>query len=486
MDKLVLDVDPKDRIKFCTTLPARLIQNLCRKNTKINDLLCHNENYWKELHLRNYLYPNKEPVSWKELCLFSPRPNNSYYFTYNYTQERSYRFSTLKTIKDFCILSSSSSTYHSLLIDHNHDVWVTGSNKYGQLGLGKEEVYPYYMKRDFIKLPNIKAKQVSAGSRYSMILDMNNNIWVFGDNTKGQLGTGFYTNEYTPYKLPDLKATQIAAGTNHSLFIECVTNNVWGMGCPISGRLGPTTHTPWRTPAPIQNTKAKQIAAGDYTLIIDMNDIVWCYGYPKLCNAPWSNHGLAKRYNTNIKGKQISCNGRYHMIIDLEDNVWGFGTDMHNYYYSQNVIKYEIPPTKIPNIKAKQISAGHKCSMIIDLEGNVWKYGIKYGSKNKSDNKPYYSHLPTKIPNSQASFISVGHLNIIIKSHGITPFEDIYRMEQEGKIATCEIDPILQLSHIAPNKVLKLYSLDGQQYYVYGDYNFDTKKLFLPELLTLL
>src|SRR5690606_14365936 len=37
---------------------------------------------------------------------------------------------------------------------------------------------------------NIKAKQVSCGAYYTGLIDLNNNVWMFGGNILGELGLG--------------------------------------------------------------------------------------------------------------------------------------------------------------------------------------------------------------------------------------------------------------------------------------------------------
>ncbi len=77
--------------------------------------------------------------------------------------------------------------------DINNNVWVSGSNNRGQLGLGdyidrNAKTLPpgYPWKEEPTKINNIKAKYVSCGDFYTMLIaqtlrvhpeDMNNNVW---------------------------------------------------------------------------------------------------------------------------------------------------------------------------------------------------------------------------------------------------------------------------------------------------------------------
>ena len=60
-----------------------------------------------------------------------------------------------------------------------------------------------------------------------MILDINNNILSFGENEFGQLGMG--NNIDIPTKINNIKGDNISACQNHSLLVD-MDNNLWGFG----------------------------------------------------------------------------------------------------------------------------------------------------------------------------------------------------------------------------------------------------------------
>ncbi len=119
-------------------LPLRNIIPLCQTSKKFNDIICDNEYFWRQKFIQDYKFvPTYYTGNWKNL-----------YQNYK-------------------------------------NVWVFGSNKYGQLGLGdnKNRNVPTQML-------NQKAKQVSVGGESTAIIDLENNVWVFGGNYFGQLGLG--------------------------------------------------------------------------------------------------------------------------------------------------------------------------------------------------------------------------------------------------------------------------------------------------------
>lgn len=82
---------------------------------------------------------------------------------------------------------------HTIIIDLNNDVWAFGSGDHGQLGLGNTQdrniptPTPLPVQNRLIPImlpgsPNMKAKAASCGHRHTMLIDLNDNVWVFGDN----------------------------------------------------------------------------------------------------------------------------------------------------------------------------------------------------------------------------------------------------------------------------------------------------------------
>ena len=66
----------------------------------------------------------------------------------------------------------------------------------------------------------MKVKSISAGSLCSLIIDMDDNVWSFGDNQYGQLGLGNEVDKNIPTKIPNIKAKTISAKTYHSFILS--------------------------------------------------------------------------------------------------------------------------------------------------------------------------------------------------------------------------------------------------------------------------
>jgi len=80
----------------------------------------------------------------------------------------------------------SAGHFHYALIDFDNNFWVFGNNTYGELGIGEQDSY--------VDLPqmvsNLKIKDVSCGFDFTIIIDMNNDLYSFGNNEYGQSRRG--------------------------------------------------------------------------------------------------------------------------------------------------------------------------------------------------------------------------------------------------------------------------------------------------------
>ena len=87
------------------------------------------------------------------------------------------------------------------VLDKNKTLWFIGENSYYQQGTGTNTEVTTWTK---VAVLEGKVKQFYAGFRNAYIIDIDDNIWVTGLNTYGQLGTGNTTAVKTWTKLDDI------------------------------------------------------------------------------------------------------------------------------------------------------------------------------------------------------------------------------------------------------------------------------------------
>jgi hypothetical protein len=129
---------------------------------------------------------------------------------------------------------------HALLLSGNassnltneYDLYVVGDNTTGQLGTGGAPAIQYTFQRI-----EGKYKSIHAGNAFSIAISSNDRVWVTGDNTYGQLGTSDNLPRTTWTVLQNsLRVFTIFGGYTNSAGISAVPNSVNGDIITVCGQ----------------------------------------------------------------------------------------------------------------------------------------------------------------------------------------------------------------------------------------------------------
>lgn len=260
---------------------------------------------------------------------------------------------------------------HIGFIDMDNNGWVCGTNRYCELGI--HDIKDFHIVNNYVKLlplicdqgHQVKIQQICFGYSYTMLLDTENNIWGSGSNIHGQLGLSDYGPRKQFTQIIGLKGKQIYIGSgvqsSHTIVID-LEDNMWVFGDNRYGQLGINNYFR-NNPTPMLNGfKVKQVATDcTHTIMIDLEDYVWVCGNNSFGQLGLDTESLQfKPIRHEIRAKQIVTGEEHSMLIDFEDNVWILGCN----FYSKPA-EYNYIPFKIPDIKALKIATGNNSSVII-------------------------------------------------------------------------------------------------------------------------
>ncbi|MFZ5354115.1 MAG: FecR domain-containing protein [Bacillota bacterium] len=252
-------------------------------------------------------------------------------------------------------------------------VMAWGRDYSGSLGIGPEyegasryEPLPV-KKEDGTNLTGIKA--IKAGIVHTLALDSSGNVWSWGENSCGQLGTGgslpypasCYAKKVitdTNSELSDIKA--IAVGEYSSIALD-TSGQVWSWGWNDSGQLAlgsseykvPKAKMAQKSSGVNLNNISKIAAGSFYTLAVDTSGITWAWGsnyYKTLGNVEIT--GVVY-YPTEVMGlggtgcldgiSEISA-GYYHAISKASTGaVYGWGSNDYNRINSSSDTEHPVP-----------------------------------------------------------------------------------------------------------------------------------------------
>ncbi|MGA2138024.1 MAG: hypothetical protein ABSH14_04100 [Verrucomicrobiia bacterium] len=190
------------------------------------------------------------------------------------------------------VVTLAAGTDFSMLADASGMVWTWGRNDMGQLGDGSNDTR--IVASPITGISNVVS--VAAGSSHTLALRADGTVWAWGNNQNGtdgygngQLGAGYLggassTNSPVQSLVPaGTVIAAIAAGDSFSLALD-TTGQIWGWGGNESGELGTnvvsgrdvSTNLP-TVVAGISNVVA--IAAGsDHTVALTADKTVWTWG----------------------------------------------------------------------------------------------------------------------------------------------------------------------------------------------------------------
>lgn len=150
---------------------------------------------------------------------------------------------------------AAASGTHAAAIKTNGTLYAWGSNGYGQLGAEdfNTKNTPNQMRKLVSGSGTVGSTswtQVACGYSFTIAIDANGNIWSTGFNASGQLGLGFFNN--SRYLLNQIESgsdwKQVSCGKTHALAVK-TDGRIYGWGNNSSGQLaigssGNATSTP--------------------------------------------------------------------------------------------------------------------------------------------------------------------------------------------------------------------------------------------------
>lgn len=136
---------------------------------------------------------------------------------------------------------SSSSSYHSLLVDADWKVFSFGRNASGQCG--HDKLHTFNAPELVAGLSHVNVVQAAAGTKHSLFLTDEGVVYACGENKYGKLGIGTKYSKReiiaTPTKIDYSGAAivQIGCGADFSVILD-IEGNLYTFGYPEYGQLG--------------------------------------------------------------------------------------------------------------------------------------------------------------------------------------------------------------------------------------------------------
>ncbi|XP_077102295.1 E3 ISG15--protein ligase HERC5.4 isoform X2 [Siphateles boraxobius] len=190
----------------------------------------------------------------------------------------------LKGLENKQVIQITCGDQHSMALTKDGQLFVWGDNSHGQLGLEKEQPKSLSAQR-VESLRGIPLAQISAGGDHSFVLSLSGVVFGWGKNSAGQLGLGDTTDRHVPTVVNSLnrkKTVSISCGGEHTATLS-KGGTVFTFGSGGFGQLGHNSfkdeHHP-RVVAELWGSKVSQVTCGRrHTLVsVESSKMIYSFG----------------------------------------------------------------------------------------------------------------------------------------------------------------------------------------------------------------
>uniref|UniRef100_A0A286X8D5 X-linked retinitis pigmentosa GTPase regulator n=1 Tax=Cavia porcellus TaxID=10141 RepID=A0A286X8D5_CAVPO len=244
----------------------------------------------------------------------------------------------VKALKPEKVQFAACGRNHTLILTVVGNVYAAGGNNEGQLGLGDtEERNTFHRISFFTSEHNIK--QLSAGSNTSAALSEDGRLFMWGDNSEGQIGLNDVISVCVPHQVNIGKPISwISCGYYHSAFVT-MDGELYTFGEPESGKLGLPKELliNHRTPQLVAGIPEKviQVACGGGHTVVLTEKAVYTFGlgqFGQLGLGTFCFETLEPKVIEQIKNQKItyiSCGENHTALISDIGLMYTFGDGRH-------------------------------------------------------------------------------------------------------------------------------------------------------------
>jgi alpha-tubulin suppressor-like RCC1 family protein len=296
--------------------------------------------------------------------------------------------------------SYSSLSCHVILQTRDGELWGWGDNEAGSVGTGDKLPCPQPRR---VKL-NEELGQFASGWNHNLALTKDGRLFVWGINEKCQLGLGDDQDRDTPVPLEmpnSIPVKYITCGRDCS-FAVTSDGSLFGWGVNDYGQLGSrfTTDCPTLISLPF---KVDQIWAGrDHVITRTMEGEVYVWGlnYSGQCGLPSCRQTPPEKSN-NLTFTEYFPGGGQNLAIDSEGMVWGWGRNNSTQLGFKGKTQCRKPRKVFPE-PVETAAAGLNHNLVLTKKGEVVGWGraiaMQLGLRSRDTEEPKKIEIPTESP----------------------------------------------------------------------------------------
>ena len=287
-----------------------------------------------------------------------------------------------QSLRADCWKVLSAGDYFSLGLQSDGSLWIWGKNTGNALFADSNRYegssYPVRIGTDAYW------RTVSAGQDHILGIRTDGSLWAWGSNSFGKLGIG--TAGGLPVNAPrrigsDTDWVAVSAGDNHSVALKS-DGSLWAWGFNFQGALGDSSRVDKYVPTRIGTGNSWQmISAGrDYTMAIKANGSLWGWGYNngRLGDGQSANTIVPVQIGLDSNWRMVDAASIHTMAIKTDSSLWatgGTGGVLGNgMSFSRSMVPVDSGHHWL------SVTLGASYTMALRANGTLWGWGTTYSA----------------------------------------------------------------------------------------------------------